>query len=198
MPLQYLFTGYPYSGTGYTAKLLTAHGLAAGHESVLPAGTDWRQGGGGGGHLVVEVNGHAALHGKIESARMFKNLQVVHLVRHPVKALTSIRGVNAAGADMSRSVAMWIAAQEYVEELAVARCRVERPEEILAAVGKKLKGKPRFGDTTYNTHKNAPNRRELSWADMPGPDTEVGARLRELAKRYGYSVHGLNLEEPEE
>jgi len=189
--LRWLLTGFPFSGTMYAAMLLTRHGLPCVHEATN-TGIRWRDKNGETRPVLPTVpfdEARAESNGLVGQFALFDTfptwVNVVHLLRHPVRVISAC----ACGrADALEHVAMsWLLSQAGTRRRAVARCRVERPDEILTAVGLPAKT-PRFINTTFNTHcGNTRYVRPLTWDDMPRASTSLGKELREVARFYGYS-----------
>lgn len=193
---KYLFTGFPYSGTAYTAALLTMNGIPCGHE-VGPSIWRWKDDPEGEERrlevlsspqrerLIADANGLVALDGGFDHP-FYEGWRVVHLVRHPVLVVSN--WVALQKSSILEAVRTWVNCQRETAKRAFGRVRVEQPHEILAAVGFSETARLEMVPKDFNTHRGHAKYQRLQWHDMPGEDLTEGRQLRALCEEYGYST----------
>ena len=174
--------GCARSGTLFAATYLKRLGLAIGHERLEADGVvAWQ-------FTPIKFP--------------FEGNIVAHQVRHPLRVIESAMTMRGKSRDMMdgfidlgeglRVVQMmryWVLWNELAEETSQFTYRVEDQMHVLAvAVGKKpLKELPPTNTNTRRRKKEyvVP---KFTFADLKGFDEEWCARIKKLAKKYGYKI----------
>lgn len=189
--LKYVVTGAGRSGTGYMSKLLTSVGIPCGHEQVF--GLD--------GMRDTPYQAGSSWLAMPWLADLAADVRVIHLVRHPVKAISSLLTVRALQTepyaafirrhvprlvewktDADRATYYWLKWNQAVEAHADYRHRVEdKPDDLWRFLGISPQG-PLFDDKTYN---HRPEFEPIT-LDVGRLESGLQAGLVVMASRYGY------------
>jgi len=171
-----LVTGFPRSGTGYTARTLRFAGLDVGHEKVGSDGVvSWW-------HLL--------------GADKFD--KVFHQVRNPIDTISSAMTINNSSIRKLSTITepnvdklkflmqSWLDWNELAESKAQMTYRVEDVEDLFPILRKEMGIKGGFPNvrTTINKREHE----VLSVEDLRKVDSELTDKIIERARQYGYKL----------
>ena len=192
--MRFLITGYPRSGTKYTAEVFQALGHQVLHEKEGKTG-------------VVSFR---HFENYMASKKMRKRIiysPIIHQVRHPLEVMKSahkmmywswksiyryLRGFPHED-PMLRAMFAWCAFNELIEQHAIWRFQVEQIYEVYPELFKKLglpvpDGIPDV-KRTMNTKKEYSHYiHDLTWDDLEKKDKPLTDKMKGMAERYGYGI----------
>jgi len=150
-----IIIGCGRSGTTHTSKKFQAFGYDVGHERLKKHGiSSW---------YLVSDQDEIPIGPSFAQVAKF-NIAVVHQVRHPLKAISSLQSTG------------WISWKFLSNEL---------PIDFENDLG----NFPASYEKSY-VGKNTNTRKHiyLSWSDLENEDVELTTKIRELAVKYGYEI----------
>lgn len=194
-----IITGTPKSATKYIAVLLKQMGLDFEHEKLAKDGTaDWRL---APGYKAVPWDGDTFL-------RNFNNPIILHQVRHPLNTIASCQKIAGYAwnyiykfspvneydySEIGRCMALWYYWNKMAERLAIWTYRIEDLEKEFKLFCKKIERpelikKKHIIKTIPKNINTAKPYKELTWEDLENEDSILTAKIKNLARRYGYKV----------
>jgi hypothetical protein len=180
--------GCPRSGTTFMKRLLSDLGMSVGHGSFYPDGTvDWE---------IVHVFPAMDLSG----------FEVLHQVRHPLKAISSIhthreecrkrfrRYIDVEGAkpcSLEEDMVFWVKWNELCEKYANWRYRVEDINsggEVYQELCRRCCVKPRKVKLLSEHYVNTRHPEQYGMKALRSASKKWSSRVVCLAEKYGYTI----------
>jgi len=148
--LKHLIVGTGRSGTGYISQLLTLNGIPCGHEDIF---SPWSNTVPDGNEFLAEASWLGVPH-----IKDYKNLQVYHVVRNPVKVVASwmnknnegIWGnvkVNRSGGISRKTSPYWKFVEHHLPEISKIKTPLEATIYYVVEWSRKIKEE--VGDSFY-------------------------------------------------
>ena len=197
MTFKYLFTGFPHSGSGYIAHLLSANGVPCGHEAFRAGGINLTNT--PTGAPLVADSSHLGF--TWFDHPVYAQAKIVLLVRHPVLVIRSVAeksGRTTANFHTHRDIAArnWVLRNEVIEAEMRKRgqpnvvCPVEAcPQRAFELVGLPRDTPSTFDNKKQNTHYQG--KCAIGWEAFPNGVFWCD-QLKAKAKQYGYSTTALD------
>ena len=200
--IQYIVTGTPRSGTGFTSQLLTSGGLKIGHEMFfgMPGAGFYPRG------AVGDCSWLA-----VPYLRNYPNAKKIHIVRNPLKTISSM--LHARNLDdvqiannmycyykvkhlpeimqwkgLNRYLFFWTVWNNVAEKECEKRFKLENiaknPAPLFKHLGINTKGKKLY-KKVYNQYSDVSY---LKLKDLKGCEKSLVKTFVEQAKKYGYNL----------
>lgn len=200
--IKYIFTGTPRSGTGFVSQLLTSGGLKIGHEMFfgMPGIGFYPKGAVGDSSWLA-----------VPSLRDYMDITRIHIVRNPLKTISSMLHMNILGDDVIGSdiyclykvrnlpeIMQWSGLDRYIffwsvwNNVAEKECEKtfklenisKNPSQLFKYLKIDVKGK-KLNKKPYNSYVDV---KHLTMKDLKSCNKSLLKTLVEQSKKYGYKL----------
>jgi hypothetical protein len=188
-----IILGCGRSGTQFSAKYLSQHGLKVGHERLRYNGiSSW---------FLTASNSQVP---SGPDFNMVKDLgfTIIHQVREPLASISSIQALGRpswrfiatqipvdldSDSKILRAMKYWVHWNKLAEQLSDKLVRAEHFQaDIVQYIDRELKSPGKGREITKSDRVNSRKHTSLNWEDLEKEDAELTMQIKQLAGKYGY------------